>query len=393
MATQAGNKWKLIMPWLVSIALFLGIMLGIIIGYKWNSSSKTLALQDEANKYMGTALLALVNHNRDKAMEQLSFLIGKTTENIEAYIALSNLYRDKGWFHRAIDIRRRLLARAIITPEQRRAIMLGIVFDYQRAGLTGRAIDAMKTIVDITEPTQEDYEILAGLYELSGRLQDSAEAWRKVGHDENYAYVRTELARMMIQNGDLSGAKKHLVHTLKAHRKNPAALLLLADLNARSGKTAQAERLFNRLQKIRPDLTGVIADNLEKIASETNHAKTQAFFLHLLETQKSRPRVAVRYAAYLVKLGHLEEAHQIIENIKTDELAPETMARLVLVAYQSGAVEPAARYGLETIQRYFDNKAFVCHACKELVYIFEWKCPKCGRWGTIRSRRSYSKQT
>jgi lipopolysaccharide biosynthesis regulator YciM len=393
MAAQAGNVQVLNMPWVVSLALFLGVLLGFIIGYKWNTTGKPFTLQEEAIRHMGRALLALVNRRRDEAMEHLSFLLNQTTENIDAYIALSNLYRDKGWFHRAIDIRRRLLARGFLSPEQRRAIMLGMVLDYQRAGFTGRAIDAMEIIVEMTEPSQEDYEILAGLYELAGRLQDSAETWRKVGHDENYAYVRTELARTMVQNGDSAGAKKHLIHTLKIHRNNPAALLLLADLHARSGKISQAEKLFDRLQKIRPDLTGVIADHLEKIAAETKNVKTQAFFLNLLETQKFRPRVAVRYASYLVELNRLEEARQVIENIDTAELAPEMMARLVRVAYACGAIEPAARHGIETIQRYLDNKAFVCHACKELVFILEWKCPKCGRWGTIRSRRSYPEQS
>ncbi len=377
------------MPWLIALTLILGIVLGAVITYTWISLGSSAGSRDQSNVYLGKALLSVVNRNYDDAMEHLEHLLNRTTENVDAYIALSQLYRNKGWFHRCIDIRRRLLARGVITPDQRHTIMLGMVFDYQRAGLIGRAIEAMKVVIEMTEPTREDYEILAGLYEMAGHLQDAADIWKKVGHDQNYAYVRTELARRMMQNGDLEGARKYLGQTLKLHKHNPAALLLMGDIAAKSGKVSQAEKMFDRLQKIRPDLTGVIADLLEKIATETKNKQTQAFFVELLETQNHRPRVAVRYAAYLANLNRLDDAQTVIENINTAELAPETMARLVEISYRCGAVESAAKYGLETIQRFLDNKPFVCHACKELVFMLEWKCPKCGRWGTIRSRRSY----
>jgi lipopolysaccharide biosynthesis regulator YciM len=377
------------MPWLVALTLILGIVLGVVIAITWTSLNKSASRDNQSCEHIGKAILSVVNHNYDEAMEHLEHLLNRTTDNVDAYMALSNLYRNKGWFHRSIDIRRRLLARGVITPDQRHAIMLGMVFDYQRAGLIGRAIEAMKVIIEMTEPTKEDYEILAGLYEVAGHLQNAADIWKKIGHDENHAYVRAEQARLMMQNGDITDAKKYIGHTLKLHKHNPAALLMMGDIAAKSGKISQAEKMFDRLQKIRPDLTGVIADLLEKIAIETQNSQTQAFFVELLESQKNRPRVAVRYAAYLAGLNRIEDARHVIEKIDTAELAPETMARLVDISYRCGAVDAAAKYGLETIKRFLDNKPFVCHACKELVFMLEWKCPKCGRWGTIRSRRSY----
>lgn len=377
--------------WYVPLAVTGGILIGAVGVLTWFTLRRT---GEEARKStvdrLGKVLLAMVEDNRDAAMEQLSMLLSQTTENIDAYMALSQLYRDKGWFHRAIDIRRRLLARGILDHTQRRAIMIGMVIDYQKAGLLGRAINAMKTVIDVTDSNPQDIELLATLYEQGGRLNDAAEAWKKAGNQQNYAFVRTEIARQMVHMKDLEGARKYLAHTLKIDKNNPAALMLLADIMARTDRITQAEKLFDKLQKLRPDLTGVIADALETIAAETLSNKTQSFFLDLLEKQKHRPRVAVRYAGYLAGLDRFDEARSIIESVPTEELAPETMARLVDIAFRCGAADAAARYGIETIRRFLDNKPFVCHACKELVFMLEWKCPKCGKWGTIRSRRSYS---
>ncbi|MBN1879774.1 tetratricopeptide repeat protein [bacterium] len=379
------------MQWIIPLATIIGILLGAIGAYTWFALSKpdNRAGQSVID-HLGKAVLALSDDDRDGAMDALSVLMNQTTDNIDAYLALSKMYRDKGWFHRAIDIRRRLLARGILDHNQRRAIMIGMVIDYQKAGLLGRAINAMKTVIEMTDCTAQDHELLATLYEQAGRYHDAAESWKKSGHEKNYAFVRTEIARQMVKDDDLESARKHLVQTLRIDRDNPAALMILADILARTDKITQAEKLFDRLQKIRPDLTGVIADTLEDLATETQNSKTQAFFIDLLEKQCHRPRVAVRFAGYLSRLERLDEARAIVEHIDTEELAPEMMARLVDISYRCGAVDAAARYGLETIQRFLDNKAFVCHACKELVFGMEWKCPKCGRWGTIRSRRSYS---
>ncbi len=345
--------------WQVAIAITFGFLLGSGGVFLWSVMRKSVDNSRNLPEISaGKALLALVEGNTDLAMKQLAELVNYSTDNVDAYMALSNLYRDKGWFHRSIDIRRRLLSRGILDNERRRAIMIGMVTDYQKAGLHGRAINAMKTIIEMVNASSEDYELLAGLLEHAGRFDEAAEAWKKAGNQENYAFARTEIAKEMIVNNDWRSAYKHLVHTLRIDRKNPAALMILADLTGRMGKIRQMEKLFDRLQEIRPDLTGVIADTLETIAADTQNEKTQQFFIGLLEKQCHRPRVAVRFAAYLTRLNRTEEARRIVRSIQTDELAPEMMARLVEVANECGEIDAAARYGLETIRRFLDSKAF-----------------------------------
>ncbi|MBN1297174.1 hypothetical protein JXA80_10370 [bacterium] len=378
------------MSWIVPVVFVFGILLGGIGIWAVITGARSDQRDRSAESDLGHAVLALVRNDTESAMQNLIQLLNKSTENIDAYLALSNLYRNKGWFNRAIDIRRRLLSRSSLRPHQRRSIMLEMVRDFECAGLLDRAVTALTAVLEATDPTRLDYEYLAGLYESAGNLTAAYEAWRKAGKIENQAYIQAEQARTRLQNGDVKGARKLLGHALKLHHENPSALLTLAELTASTGKVRHAEKLYERLQLVRPDLTGVIADSIERIVTDSCDEKLLAYFLHILESQKSRPRVAVRYAAWCVRQGDLERALTLIESVKIDELAPEMMVRLIETAAACGSDAITARLSLETIHRFLDRKPFVCHNCNDLIPHLEWKCPKCGRWGQIHSRTAYA---
>jgi len=377
------------MSWLIPAVFVFGVILGAVAAWGLLYTSRAEQSEYSAESYLGRAVLALVREDTEYAMQNLVQLLNKNTENIDAYMALSNLYRQKGWFNRAIDIRRRLLSRSILRPHQRRSIMLEMVRDFEAAGLLDRAVNAMAAILEATDATRLDYEMLAQLHETAGHLGQAAEFWKKAGKPENQAYIRVEQAREYLKNGDDRAARKAIGQALKLHRNNPAALLLMAEISAREGRIRQSEKLFDTLQKIRPDLTGVIADTIEQIAGDSENEKLMSFFVNILNAQKSIPRVAVRYAAWCTANERPDEARQLIESVDTRSLAPEMMMRLVDTAIKCGTPEKTAELAVETIHRFLDTKPFVCHGCKELIPSLEWKCPKCGQWGTIRSRTAY----
>lgn len=377
------------MPWFVPVAFIIGILSGAFGLWLVFSFSKSTHEDNITESQLGKAVLALVREDTESALQSLVHLVNKSTENIDAYMALSNLYREKGWFNRSIDIRRRLLSRSILRPHQRRTIMLEMVKDYEHAGLLDRAVSAMAAIIDATDPTRQDYEMLARLHENAGQLQQAYDYWKKAGNAHNQAFVRVELARSEYLGGNTKTARKYLGQALKLHRNNPSALLLLADITARNGKIRQAEKLFDKLQAVRPDLTGIISDTLEKASIDTDNSQLVDFFINLMEKQKEKPRVAVRYAGWLIQQGRKQDALELIKSMRTDELAPEMMVRLIETSSKCDAHEITAQLGLKAIHRFLDRKQFVCHNCKELIPDLQWKCPRCGRWGSLRSRTIY----
>lgn len=378
------------MSWLIPAVFLFGVLIGAVAIWGLLSSSRMEQSEYSAESYLGRAVLALVRDDTEYALQNLVQLLNKNTENIDAYMALSNLYREKGWFNRAIDIRRRLLSRSILRPHQRRSIMLEMVRDFESAGLIDRAVNAMAAILEATDATRQDHEMLARLHESAGHLGQAYEHWKKAGKTEHQAYIRVEQARELYQAEDYRTARKAIGQALKLHRDNPAALLLMGEISAREGQIRQAEKLFDKLQSLRPDLTGVIADTIESVAAENHNEKLMSFFVSILEAQKAIPRVAVRYAAWCAANDRLDDARQTIETIRTDTLAPEMMVRLVDTASACGMTETTARLAVETIHRFLDTKPFVCHGCKELIPTLEWKCPKCGQWGLTRSRTAYA---
>ncbi len=381
------------MDWVYLLIFLGGCFLGLGVGWVFRISGK---LDDNGrirNQTLGEAVTALADGDRDSALKMLTNVVARDTEELDAYLTLGILYRRKGWFRRAVDIHRRLLSRPMLDPLRRRQAMIALSRDFEEAGLMGRAIDAIQEVLDKKNAMPEEFAILARLYESTAEWVHAGEAWSNAGSSEkfqnNLAFCRVMEAKRLLKENELKKAVRWFNQALKVDRNNPAAYLCLAEIYARMGKVKQAVQYYEKLQGIRVDLTGVIADSLESIILETGNEGLKTFFLDLMKAQAHKPRVAVRFAAWLHSMGDSSQAVRLIQAIDPSNLSHEILLRLVETAETLGEYELASKVARRVMSSLVTNDRFVCHRCGELMPILEWRCPKCSEWGTIQSRTQY----
>ncbi len=344
-------------------------------------------------RFLGEAVTALAAGNKDQAIKMLTHVVARDTEEVDAYLTLGILYRKKGWYQRAVDIHQRLLSRPVLEPSKRRQAMVELVLDFEDAGLLDRAVEAIHKVLEAYEPQSSDYVILARLHEVSGEWQLAADAWQKAGDDPiyrnnlSYAYAMEGLRHYT--HHEYKSAIRQYNLSLKSHKENPTALLGLAEINAIQGKLKASIRMYDILQSVRPDLTGVIADSLERIILEYKNEGLKAFYLDLMQKQSHKNRVAVRFASWLARIGDTAQASHMIKAINPDELAPEIILKLVETCEMLGDLESASKVTRKSLHRIVKQDRFICDVCGELFPLLEWRCPKCRNWGTIKSRTVY----
>ncbi|MBN1356875.1 tetratricopeptide repeat protein [bacterium] len=342
---------------------------------------------------LGQAITALASGEKEKAVEALTHVVARDTHELHAYLTLGILYRRKGWFNRAVDIHRRLLSRTNIDNELRHRIYIELALDFEDAGLLDRAVGTIREALKLPGTRRGDYALLGRLYETTGEWDLAVDAWRHSGDQSIWrqpvAFITAMDGLKSRSSGDIRKAVKLFRQALKVDPENPAALLGYAEICAVKGKLSQAIELYEKLQETRPDLTGVIADSIERIMKETGNRKVEDFYVETLKTQKYKPRVAIRYAAYLADRGEMAQAAAVLKTTEPAKLAPEMLLRLVETSEKVGFKQQALNISRQILDKVVSRDRFICHLCGDSMPLLEWRCPKCRNWGSVRSTTEY----
>ncbi|MBN1296633.1 tetratricopeptide repeat protein, partial [bacterium] len=319
---------------------------------------------------LGETITELASGDADMALEKLTAFVATNTGDLHAYISMGILYRNKGWFNRAIDVHRRVISRTVSDDAIRYRAARELVLDFEDAGLIDRAIDAMKTVLKLSHARVSDYRILGRLYETAKDWDQAIDAWRRSGDEmiwrKRVGFILAWEGIENRQQGDTKNALKKLKAALKLDSHNPAALLHLAQLRAEEDKLAKSVRLYEQLQADRPDLTGVIADSIEMVMVKTGSEKLTTLYERILESQKSEPRVIVRYAAHQASKGNYQEASEALKRVDISKLSNEMMLRMIETSEKIGDRDLAYSLAKNLVGKVVSSERFGCFMCGEL---------------------------
>ena len=90
----------------------------------------------------------LLSDEPDRALRELVHVAKLQTETAEVYLALGDMFRNKGEFGRAVRIHQNLLARPDLPRPLHLQARLALAMDFQAGGLLGRAIQQFSQVLD-----------------------------------------------------------------------------------------------------------------------------------------------------------------------------------------------------------------------------------------------------
>lgn len=224
------------------------LVLGILVG-------RALTLAVDRRKGRGDAgeqphyllgLNYLISNQPDLAMVELSQAVRGETDAIEAYLALGNLFREKGQVERAIDIHKSLLHRAHITELGRMQALFSLGLDFKKAGLVDRAERTLLELVRRDPENLSGWHCLGKVYEEMGRWQEAIETQQRIqslaGARDNrlLASLWTERGRLALAEGDDKSALSYFQTALRLEATYEPARIGAGDCFLKTGDTDAA---------------------------------------------------------------------------------------------------------------------------------------------------------
>jgi len=229
------------------------------------------------------ALYALLDHDLDRAQSMLAHAAQLDPDEIDAYLMLGRLYRDRGEVGRAIRIHQNLLLRPELEESRRTEVLRELASDFRAGGFLRRAIASFEEVLERDKHDARSLRELAALLDRSRDHERALEIERRLAKREGRdpapreAELHLELARAAKAEDRREDARKALKRATKRDPSNVEAWILLGRIEAEEKHPRRAVAAWRKVPgidrragpRVYPQLAAVHAEAGTQEAHET----------------------------------------------------------------------------------------------------------------------------
>ena len=256
-----------------------------------------------------------------------------------------------------------------INPD--RTYAYGVIADAQiELGRYEEAIATLQTMVDL-RPDMSSYSRISYLRELHGDLPGALEMMQLAvdsgtPNSENTAWVRTQLANLYFNSGDLEQAELEYRLTLQNRPDYVYALAGLGRVRAAQGKMEEAVEYLNQVVTIMPLPEFVITlGDLYKVTGRQDLAHQQYQLVAAIETLHRANGVDMDMEIALFNADHdrnLEETVALARKAYANRPSIHGADALAWALYKTGNYEEAQKYSKESLKLETKDSLKLFHA-------------------------------
>ena len=159
----------------------------IIVLVLLTASAVAITLRRRRSRSEGTAietyidgLRSMIAGDRKTAFVKFRQAVEKDTDNIDAYLKMGDLFREKGMIDKALQIHRELTLRRKVPPELQAEVNRSLAMDYIDAGSTDKAGDILQQMVRDGDQRGWAEDRLLELYLKRRSWGDAEELYRNI---------------------------------------------------------------------------------------------------------------------------------------------------------------------------------------------------------------------
>lgn len=270
----------------------------------------------DAGEAARAALLCVLDRDLEGAAAQLEAVVAADSGQVELYLALARVFRQRGEIGRAIHLHQNLLQRAGLPAPLRRLARRGLADDFRAGGFLGRACEVYEELLAETPRDRALLRALVRLHREAGRPEralELAERLRRRGASEAEQREEAELGVAVAERAQLQGraevARRALRRALRRDPRSAAAYALLGELEAERGRSKRALAAWRKALSLDPSRGAELLGKLRSaFASLGRAADYEAFLRGLAEAGPAQrgPRIAL--ARLLRERGDAESA-------------------------------------------------------------------------------------
>jgi len=311
---------------------------------------------------MRRALVAVLDRDLEAGEALLTEAVHRDSRDVDAYLALARLYRQRGEIGRSIHLHQNLMLRRDLGDPARFLALLGLADDFRAGGFLRRAIAAYEEVlaeqprhlgalralvalfVDVREPRRA-IPLAVRLARLEGRGRGAAEA-----------ELLVDLAECERAEGHSEAARKALRRALRRDPGRVRAWIALGEVESELGRTAKALAAWRRVPAIDRGAAATVYPRLAASFAALGRAREHEEFLRgLLEAQPEDPVARLALARAMAGRGEAEEAigevRRVLEREPENLEAHVVLGRILLAEARTGELAKAHEELLDVLER------------------------------------------
>jgi lipopolysaccharide biosynthesis regulator YciM len=237
-----GQYW-----WIIIIAA-VGVMVFYVAVFRRRKKSENTSQEAYVN-----GLRSIISGDNQTAFVKLRQAVDLDTGNIDAYLKLGDLFREKGMIDRALQIHKELTLRRDIPFELSNDISKSLALDYLEAGMKENAIDLLKPMIRDDRMRGWAEEKLLNLYISVKSWKEAEELYasilkrKKLKESRTMANIKVMSGRGLHDRAEYHKARIAYKDALSFDKNNPFAYIYIAESYRQEGRIDDALEYLKKL--------------------------------------------------------------------------------------------------------------------------------------------------
>lgn len=340
-------------------------------------------------------LALLVEGKKEVAREKFRQACLADSNNIDAYLRLAELYEAEGDEEQAGKIYETLTLRRTLDKNQEKKIYQSLGNLYLKTLRWAKALPIFEELVRIDKHDLKNFEILLKLYERTERFEAALEIIKKLTrhklNKERISYYYASLGKAISQK-DPAKASEYYKTALAYNPFCVPALIYQGEYFYTLGELEKAGANWRMVLENNPEYNFLIRDKIEAVYYELGkYEEVASVYSALLKKLPLDPTLYVALAQIYEKKEDIKQAISVLARAPmVGSRGYLAQLRLIALYLKDGAIKKGECVLNQLIEALASGSAtlrFRCQACGFETKQFEWQCPKCWAWDSIKGEK------
>lgn len=376
-----GQIW-----WIVIIAAVIAMVSYVAVFRRRKKSEST------SQEAYVSGLRSIISGDNQTAFVKLRQAVDLDTENIDAYLKLGDLFREKGMYDRALQIHKELTLRRDIPLELSNDINKSLAQDYLAAGMKENAIDLLQPMIKDDRVRSWAEERLLNLYISVKSWEEAEELYalilkrKKLKESGIMANIKVMIGRRLHDHAEYHKARIAYKDAISYDKNNPFAYIYIAESYRQEDRIDDALEYLKKLCEEVPRYAYLAFSVIEETFFEVGRfGEVEDIYRTVLNSDPDNIPAKIALAGIYEKKGEIQTAERMLRSVLEADGA-NSAAAIRLAKILSG--DGRSREGLEILSEAADKidlsyDIFKCKVCGESLRRPEPLCSRCNNLGTF----------
>lgn len=312
--------------------------------------------------------------------EQTAFIkfrqaVDQDTGNVDAYLKMGDIFRNRGFTDKALQIHRELTIRQDLSLEVRNEIDKSLAQDYIKAGMTDKAQEILQQLIKDSTTRLWAAERLLDLCIKDRKWNEACDIYddilKKSAHNSDSAMLvslKLMWGKELHQLDEFHKARLEFKEASSLNRSNPLPYLYIAESYIEEKRVEDSLTFLRRLCDESPRFAYLGFPLIEETLFQLGRfGEVEEIYRNIMNKDSANIPARVALAGILEKKGELTSAESLLKSVlESDPTNMVAALRLVNIMASRDRVDD----GLNILSNVAD---------KIHLRNLEFKCRKCGR--------------